>query len=83
MTVPPNAARVGGAELPPVLSVDLRSEAGRAAVRAAQAHPAPDATVFLTDAERDAAHAAGAGLGMTQAQVLGVITLTEQAATSE
>ena len=37
----------------------------------------------LTDAERDAAHAAGAGLGMTQAQVLGVITLTEQAATSE
>ena len=37
----------------------------------------------LTDAERDAARAAGAGLGMTQAQVLGVITLTEQAAASE
>jgi hypothetical protein len=37
----------------------------------------------LTGAERDAAHVAGAGLGMTQAQVLGVITLTEQGATSE
>ena len=37
----------------------------------------------LTDAEREAAQAAGAGLGMTQAQVLGVITLTEQAAAPE
>jgi zinc-ribbon family len=34
----------------------------------------------LTAAERDAAHQVGAGLGMTQAQALGVITLTEQGA---
>ena len=33
----------------------------------------------LTGAERAAAHAVGAGLGMTLAQVLGVITLTERA----
>ncbi|HEV2376432.1 MAG TPA: zinc-ribbon domain-containing protein [Streptosporangiaceae bacterium] len=33
----------------------------------------------LTDAERDAAHVVGAGLGMTQAQTLGVIAITEQA----
>ncbi len=37
----------------------------------------------LTDPERDAAYQAGAGLGMSQAQVLGVITLTEQAAAPE
>lgn len=37
----------------------------------------------LTDPEREAAHLVGAGLGMTQAQVLGVVALTEQAATSE
>ena len=37
----------------------------------------------LTDAERDAAHQVGAGLGMTRAQALGVITLAEQAAASE
>jgi hypothetical protein len=37
----------------------------------------------LTGAEREAAHAVGAGLGMTQAQVLGVITLTEQGASAE
>ena len=37
----------------------------------------------LTCAEREAAHAVGAGLGMTQAQVLGVITLTEQGASAE
>jgi hypothetical protein len=36
----------------------------------------------LTGTERDAAHGVGAGLGMTQAQALGVITLTEQAAAS-
>jgi zinc-ribbon family len=35
----------------------------------------------LTDAEREAAHVVGAGLGMTQAQTLGVITLTERART--
>jgi hypothetical protein len=37
----------------------------------------------LSGAEREAAHAVGAGLGMTQAQVLGVITLTEQGASAE
>lgn len=37
----------------------------------------------LTAAERAAAHQVGAGLGMTQAQALGVITLTEQGATAE
>jgi hypothetical protein len=37
----------------------------------------------LTATERDAAHQVGAGLGMTQAQALGVITLTEQGATAE
>jgi hypothetical protein len=36
----------------------------------------------LTDAERDAAHVVGAGLGMTQAQTLGVIAMTEQSAAS-
>ncbi|HUZ35041.1 MAG TPA: zinc-ribbon domain-containing protein [Streptosporangiaceae bacterium] len=34
----------------------------------------------LTGAERDAAYRVGAGLGMTKAQALGVITLTEQGA---
>jgi hypothetical protein len=38
---------------------------------------------LLTDAERAAAHLAGAALGMTEAQVLGVIALTERAATAE
>lgn len=33
----------------------------------------------LTGTEREAAHVVGTGLGMTQAQVLGVITLTERA----
>jgi hypothetical protein len=37
----------------------------------------------LTGAEREAAHAVGAGLGMTLAQSLGVITLTEQRASAE
>jgi hypothetical protein len=37
----------------------------------------------LTSAERDAAHVVGASLGMTQAQALGVIALTEQAAAAE
>ena len=37
----------------------------------------------LTGAEREAAHAVGACLGMTQAQALGVITLTEQRASAE
>jgi len=37
----------------------------------------------LTRAEREAAHVVGAGLGMTQAQTLGVITLTEQGASAE
>jgi hypothetical protein len=37
----------------------------------------------LTAAEREAAHVVGSGLGMTQAQVLGVITLTEQGASAE
>lgn len=37
----------------------------------------------LTGAEREAAHLVGAGLGMTQAQTLGVITLTEQRASAE
>jgi hypothetical protein len=37
----------------------------------------------LTGAEREAAHAVGAGLGMTLAQVLGVIMLTEQGASAE
>lgn len=37
----------------------------------------------LTGAEREAAHAVGAGMGMTQAQTLGVITLTEQRASAE
>ena len=36
----------------------------------------------LTAAERDAAYRVGAGLGMTQAQSLGVITLTEQGTTA-
>jgi hypothetical protein len=34
----------------------------------------------LTDSERQAAYTAGASLGMTQAQALGLITLTEQGA---
>ena len=33
--------------------------------------------------EREAAHVVGGGLGMTQAQVLGVILLTEQGASTE
>ena len=37
----------------------------------------------LTRAEREAAHVIGAGLGMTQAQTLGVIALTEQRASTE
>jgi hypothetical protein len=37
----------------------------------------------LTGAEREAAHLVGAGLGMTRAQSLGVITLTEQRASAE
>ena len=37
----------------------------------------------LTAAEREAVHVIGAGLGTTQAQVLGVITLTEQRASAE
>jgi hypothetical protein len=37
----------------------------------------------LTGAQRDAAYWVGAGLGMTQAQALGVITLTERAAATE
>ena len=37
----------------------------------------------LTGAEREAAHAVGGGLGMTLAQVLGVIMLTEQGASTE
>jgi hypothetical protein len=37
----------------------------------------------LTGAEREAAHAVGGGLGMTLAQVLGVIMLTEQGASAE
>lgn len=37
----------------------------------------------LTSAERDAAHVVGASLGMTQAQALGVIALTEQAAAAD
>ena len=37
----------------------------------------------LTAAEREAAQQVGAGLGMTQAQAVGVITLTEQGATAE
>jgi len=37
----------------------------------------------LTGAEREAAHVVGGGLGMTQAQVLGVILLTEQGASTE
>jgi zinc-ribbon family len=37
----------------------------------------------LTGTERDAAHWVGAGLGMTQAQALGVIALTEQAAATD
>jgi len=37
----------------------------------------------LTGTEREAAHAIGACLGMTQAQTLGVITLTEQRASAE
>jgi hypothetical protein len=37
----------------------------------------------LTGAERDAAHRVGAGLGMTQAQALGVVALTEQAAATD
>jgi hypothetical protein len=36
----------------------------------------------LTGAQREAAHVVGGGLGMTQAQVLGVITLTEQGASA-
>jgi zinc-ribbon family len=36
----------------------------------------------LTDTEREAAHVIGTGLGMTQAQALGVVTLTEQSARS-
>jgi hypothetical protein len=37
----------------------------------------------LTGTERDAAYAVAAGLGMTQAQALGLITLTEQGASAE
>ncbi len=37
----------------------------------------------LNEGERDAALAVGQGLGMTQAQVIGVVALTEQASTSE
>ncbi len=37
----------------------------------------------LTGAEREGAHAVGGGLGMTLAQVLGVIMLTEQGASTE
>jgi zinc ribbon protein len=37
----------------------------------------------LSGAEREAAHVVGAGLGMTHAQTLGVITLTEQRASAE
>lgn len=37
----------------------------------------------LTGSERGAAHLVGAGMGMTQAQALGVITLTEQGAATE
>lgn len=37
----------------------------------------------LTGAERDAAHTVGTALGMTRAQILGVIALAEQEATSE
>lgn len=36
----------------------------------------------LTDGEREAAHVIGAGLGMTQAQTLGVVTMTERSASS-
>jgi hypothetical protein len=36
----------------------------------------------LTEPERDAAHRVGASLGMTQAQALGLITLTEQGASA-
>jgi hypothetical protein len=36
----------------------------------------------LTDSERDAAYAIGAGVGMTQAQALGVVTMTERSASS-
>jgi len=36
----------------------------------------------LSGPEREAAHVVGAGLGMTQAQALGVITLTEQGASA-
>jgi len=36
----------------------------------------------LTDAERHAAYTVGASLGMTQAQALGLITLTEQGASA-
>ena len=37
----------------------------------------------LTGAERETAHVVGAGLGMTLAQTLGVITLTEQGASAK
>jgi hypothetical protein len=37
----------------------------------------------LADQEREAANAVAAMLGMSQAQALGVITLTERAAASE
>jgi hypothetical protein len=37
----------------------------------------------LSGAERAAAHVVGAGLGMTHAQTLGVVTLTEQRASAE
>ena len=36
----------------------------------------------LTGIERDAAYNIGASLGMTQAQALGLITLTEQGTTA-
>jgi hypothetical protein len=37
---------------------------------------------LLTDSERDAAYSIGAALGMSQAQTMGTVALTEQSATS-
>jgi hypothetical protein len=74
---PPGAGEAALAQVGTQLAVPAREWFLAAVVRIGMADGP------LTGAERDAAHRVGAGLGMTQAQTLGVITLTEQEATAE
>jgi zinc ribbon protein len=77
LAAPPDTAATALAQLGGQLAVPAREWFLAEVVRIGMADGP------LTGSERGAAHLIGAGMGMTQAQALGVITLTEQGAATE